>query len=130
MLENKGKSFDNVPIFSLRSWSQIMVSQQTFQRCSNVIHWLIWYRVVGKRQINFETTLCMSTLELTTLNNVESTLPISTFQQTLRNLKTAFTFSTLIYTTLSNVKTMLWIWPLKNREIELWIKNIILLSFK
>ena len=53
-------------------------SVQTFQRCFNVVFWLIQRRDVGQRQINVETTLCISTLEFTTSNNVESTLCIST----------------------------------------------------
>ena len=35
-------------------------------------------RDVAQRQINVETTLCISTLKFTTSNNVESTLCIST----------------------------------------------------
>ena len=51
---------------------------QTFQRCFNVDFWLIRRRDLGQRQINVETTLCISTLEFTTSNNVESMLCIST----------------------------------------------------
>ena len=39
-------------------------------------------RNVGQRQINVETTLCISTLKFTTSNNVESTLCISTLTWT------------------------------------------------
>ena len=53
-------------------------SQQTFQRCFNVVFWLMRRRDVGQRQINVETMLRISTLEFTTSNNVESTLCIST----------------------------------------------------
>ena len=53
------------------------VSQATFQRCFNVVG-LIWRRNVGQSQIKVETTRCMSTLKLATLNIVESTLSIST----------------------------------------------------
>ena len=53
-------------------------SQQTFQRCFNVAFWLTRRRDVGQRQINIETTLCISTLKFTTSNIVESTLCIST----------------------------------------------------
>ena len=67
------------------------ITQQTFQRCFNVVLWLMRRRDVGQRQINVETTLCISTLEFTTLNNVESTLCIST----------------LNFTTLGNVQTTL-----------------------
>ena len=52
--------------------------QQTFQRCLNIVFCLMRRRDVGQRQINVETTLCISTLEFTTSNNVESTLCIST----------------------------------------------------
>ena len=53
------------------------VPQQTFQRCFNVVFRLIRRRDVGQRQINVETMLCISTLEFTTSNNVESTMFIS-----------------------------------------------------
>ena len=53
-------------------------TQQAFQHCFNVVFWLIRCRDVGQPQVNIETTLCISTLEFTTLNNVESTLRIST----------------------------------------------------
>ena len=33
---------------------------KTFQRCFNVVFWLIQRRDVGQRQINVETTLCIS----------------------------------------------------------------------
>ena len=55
-----------------------VTTQQTFQRCFNVVFWLTPRRDVGQRQINVETTLCISTLKFTTSNNVESTLCIST----------------------------------------------------
>ena len=55
------------------------LSQQTFQRCFNVVFWLMRRRDVGQRQINVETTLRISTLKFTTSNNVESTLCISAF---------------------------------------------------
>ena len=54
------------------------ISQQTFQRCFNVVFWLMRCRDVGQRQINVETTLCIATLKFTTSNNAESTLCIST----------------------------------------------------
>ena len=74
-------------------------TQQTFQRSFNVVFWLTRRRNVGQRQINIETTLCISTLKFTTSNNVESTLRILT----------------LTWTTLDNVKTTLWKWPLLKR---------------
>ena len=67
------------------------LTQQTFQRCLNVVVRLICCREVEQRETNVETTLCMQTLKFTTLNNVESTLSIST----------------LILTTLDNVVTAL-----------------------
>ena len=41
---------------------------ETFQRCFDFVFSLIRRRDVGQRQINFETTLCISTLEFTTSN--------------------------------------------------------------
>ena len=55
-----------------------ITSQQTFQRCFSDVVKLIWQHDPVQRQINVETTLCMSTLKFSTLNNVESTLFIST----------------------------------------------------
>ena len=52
---------------------RVDLSQQTFQRCFSVVLRLIWRRDVAQRQIKVETTLCTSTLEFTTLSNVEST---------------------------------------------------------
>ena len=91
-------------------------TQQTFQRCFNVVFWLIWRRDVEQRQINAETTLCISTLEFTTSNNVESTLRISTLMwTTLDNVEATLSFSTSSFTTLVNVETMLWKWPFPKR---------------
>ena len=42
------------------------LTQQTFQRRFNVVFGLEWRRDVAQRQINVETTLCMSTLKFTT----------------------------------------------------------------
>ena len=53
-------------------------SQRTFQCCFNVVFWLMRRRDVGLRQVYVETTLCISTLEFATSNNVESILCIST----------------------------------------------------
>ena len=55
-----------------------VLTQQIFQHCFNVVFCLIWRRGVIQFQIKVETTLCISTLEFTTPNNVESTLCIST----------------------------------------------------
>ena len=49
------------------------LTQQTFQTCFNVVFCLMRRRHEGQRQINIETMLCISTLEFTMLNNVEST---------------------------------------------------------
>ena len=81
-------------------------SQQTFQRRLNFVFRLIWRRDVPQRQINVETTLCMSTLKFSTLN-----------WTTLDNVETTLTFSTLVFTTLGNVETMLQIWPF---EKNIW----------
>ena len=45
---------------------------KTFQRCFKVVFKLMLRRDVGQRQINVETTLCISTFEFTTSKNVES----------------------------------------------------------
>ena len=127
------KYFTNHPLKNYKlSEGQIfrVSSQQTFQRCFNVVR-LIWRRDVAQRQINLETTLCTSTLEFTTLNSVESMLYIAMLiWTTLDNVETTLSFSTSIYTTLSHVETTLWIWPLEKWKNKLWVKNIIiLLSF-
>ena len=49
------------------------ITQQTFQRRFNVGFRLIWRRDVAQRQINIETTLFISTLNLTALYVVETT---------------------------------------------------------
>ena len=56
-------------------------AQQTFEHCFNFVFWLIRRRDVGQRQINVQTTLCISISELTTSNNVKSTLCISTLYE-------------------------------------------------
>ena len=71
-------SFEYLYFSFLLIFRFILISQQTFQRCFNVVFWLMRRRDVGQRQINIETTLCISTLKFTTSNNVESTLCIST----------------------------------------------------
>ena len=82
------KTFRNGPI-SLRNFINVFNwvrrhfnlsnTQQRFQCRFNVLFWLIRRRNVRQRQINVETTLCISTLEFTTLNNMESMLCISTW---------------------------------------------------
>ena len=101
-------------------------AHQTFQRCFNVIFWLMRRRDVGQRQINVETTLCISTLDFTTSSNVESMLCISTLiKTTLDKVETTLSFSTLIWTTLVNVETTLWKWPFLKRTKQI-ISNRIL----
>ena len=81
---------------------------QTFRHRFNVVFWLIRYREVGQRQFNFETTLCISTLEFTTSNNVESPLWILTLiWTTLGNIRTTFSFSAWSFTALVNVEAKL-----------------------
>ena len=95
----------------------LVLTQQKFQRCFNVVFWLIQRRDVEQRQINVETTLCISALEFTTWNNVQSTLCISTLiWTTLDNIETTFSFSTSSFTTLVNVETTLWKWPFLNNK--------------
>ena len=80
---------------------------------------------VGQRQINVETTLCISTSEFITSNNVESMLCISTLiWTTLDNLETTLSFSALIWTTLANVETTLWKWPFLKRKRQIISKRI------
>ena len=100
-----------------------MPTQQTFQRRFNVVFRLIWRSDVTQRQINVETTLCMSTLKYTTSNNVQTTLYISTLNwTTLDNVETMLSFSTSIFTTLGEVETTLQIWPF-GKKIKPWFKN-------
>ena len=83
-------------------------SQQTFQSCFDVVFWLMPRRDAAQRQINVETTLCISTLESKTSIKVESTMCISTLTRTtLGNVKTTLPFSTSCFTTLANVETTL-----------------------
>ena len=77
-------------------------------------------RDVGQRQIDVETTLCISMLDITTPNNVESMLCISTLIWT----KLDNTCSTLIWTTLVNVETTLWKWPFPKRTRQIISKRI------
>ena len=73
------KSFLTQKQFSHNLQKGHVLSQQTFQRCFNVVFWLMRLRDVGQRQIKVETTLCTSTLKCATSNNIESTLCISMF---------------------------------------------------
>ena len=109
---SKGKNC--LPVFvcgvndSVNKW---MLNQGTFQRCFNVVFWLMQRGDVGQSQINVETTLCISTLKFTTSNNVQSTLCISTLTwTTLDNVEATLSFSTSSFTKLVNVETTLWKW--------------------
>ena len=87
-------------------------TQQTFQRCLNVVVRLIWRCDVGQCPINVETMLRMSTLKSTMLNNVELTFSIWTLILTmLDNVKTMLLCWTSSFPTLINVETTFWIWP-------------------
>ena len=101
-------------------------TQKTFQRCFNVVIWFTWHHNEGQRQINIETTLCISALECTTSSNVEPTLCISMLIWTILDyLETTLSFSTSSFTTLVNVETMLWKWAFpkrtKKKIISEWI---------
>ena len=91
-------------------------TKQTFQRCFNLVFWLIRCRDVGQRKTNIEIALCISTLEFTTSNNVESMMCISTLiWTTVDNVETTLSFSTSNFTTLVNVEATFWKWPFLNK---------------
>ena len=80
-------------------------------RCFYVVFRLIWHRNIRQPQINVETRLCMSTLEFTTSNIVESTLFISNLiWTTLDNVKITLLFSASSFTTLWIFLCMVWPW--------------------
>ena len=54
------------------------LTKQTFQRRFNVVFRFVRRRDVAQRQISVETRLRTTTLKVTTFNNVETTLCIST----------------------------------------------------
>ena len=86
-------------------------TQEIFHRDLNVAVRVIWRWDVGQYRIDVETMLCMSTSKFTTLNNVKSTLSVSTLiLTTLYNVETMLLFSTSSFITLINVKTTLLIW--------------------
>ena len=60
LYEKRNRSMHNVP-------RNGVTSQQTFQRCFNVVFWLTRRRDVGQRQINILSSFTM-------LVNVETTL--------------------------------------------------------
>ena len=85
-------------LFSPPCFFLLEVTQQTFQRCFNVVFWLIRRRDLGQRQFNVETTLYISMLEFATWNNVESMLCISALiRTTLDNVEITLSFSTSSY---------------------------------
>ena len=100
---SKGKKC--LPVFvcgvndSVNEW---MLTQGTYQRCFNVVFWLMRRGDVRQSQVNVETTLCISTLKFTTSNKFESTLTWTT----LDNVETTLPFSTSNFTTLVNVEIM------------------------
>ena len=99
-------------------------TQKTFQRCFNVVIWFTWHHNEGQRQINIETTLCISALECTTSSNVEPTLCISMLIWTILDyLETTLSFSTSSFTTLVNVETMLWKWAFPKRTKKKSFQN-------
>ena len=109
----------NIYVFSLINFTKLcsllatfVDTQEDFQRGLNVVARVIWRHDVGKCQINLETTLCMciSTLILTTLDNV----------------KTMLLFSKSSFIMLINVETTLWVWPFSKS----WKEQKIFLSFK
>ena len=115
--------------FNRCAWVHLeVISQQTFQRCFNVVFRLVRRRDVRPRQINVEPTLCILTLEFTMSNNVESMLCISTLiWTTLDNVETTLSFSTLICTTLVNIETAFWKWQFLKRTKQIisnWIHEI------
>ena len=96
-------------------------SQQTFQRCFDVVFWLIWRRDEGQPQINVETTLCISTLEFTTLNNVESTLCVSTLTwTTLNNVEKTLSFQRRVSQRWSTSKQRCEIDPFRKEQKKLF----------
>ena len=97
-----------------RYFKGLKQTEAVIRKCSEKRMFCNFCRVV-QPQINVETTLCISTLEFTTLSNVESTLRISTLMcGTLDNVETRLSFSTSSFTTLVNVETTLWNWPFLN----------------
>ena len=87
-------------------------SSNNIQCGFNVFIRLMWRRDVRQRQIKVESKMCLSKSKFLTLNNVDSTLPMSTvILARLGNVKTMLLFSTLSFTTLINIETTLWLWP-------------------
>ena len=92
-----------------------------FQRCHLVY---MTSRRQRQRQINIETTLCISALECTTSSKVEPTLCISMLIWTILDyLETTLSFSTTSFTTLVNVETMLWKWAFPKRTKKKSFQN-------
>ena len=82
---------------------------------------MIWRRdVVQRQQIN-EIMLCMSTLNLTTLNSV--VYFNVDLNNVIDNVETKLSFSTQIFTTLGNVETSCEYDHLKKIKIKPQVKN-------
>ena len=100
-LQDVFSKFSPRPMFAGRGFAE-----------GNVAFRLIWRCDVGQCQIYVEITFYTLPLKFATLNNVESTLPISTLiRTTLGNVEIMLLFSTSTFTTLDSVETMLCIWP-------------------
>ena len=89
--------------------------QQTFQRRFNVVFRLLWHSTTSN--LRWNNVLWSANVEITTLNNVESTLSIwKLIWIMLDNVDETLSFSMQIFTTLGNIETTLWIWSLE----KLW----------
>ena len=77
----------------------LLLTEQTFQTYFKVAFRLICSLDALQRQINVETTSCMSKLGFTTLNNVESILSVIMS----------------IFTMFGNVEAM-WVWPFEKKQ--------------
>ena len=103
------------------------LNQPTFQRCFSALL-LAWNDVatLNKVKPKVETTLYMSTLKFTTLNNFKSMLSISTLILAMSdNVKTTLRFSTLSSTAWTSLETTLWMWAFaKGRKIKLELRAV------
>ena len=101
-------------------------SQQIFKCCFSIVFRLIWRRDVVQRQINFETTLCTSTL-----SNVKLTLSVSTLiWTTLDNVETTSSFQRRFSQRWATSKQRCKNDHLKKVKIEPRVKNKMFLSLK
>ena len=101
----------NIHIFNLINSKKLCISsatffnsQETFQCNLDVVVRVIRRLDIRLYQINVETTLCMSTLKFTTLNNFKATISTLVLT-TLDNIETMLLFSTSSFITLINFKT-------------------------